>query len=101
MTYPLPLELQNSYLRRTNYPENLVPSGTATHRSKLVSYRKRLDEAESDLCLVDGEDAVDDVFEIGMIDLETGDGKGAIAHDTQKQTLISGRTRQEKHTHSR
>jgi hypothetical protein len=78
MTYTLPLVLQNSYLGSKNYPENLIPSGTATYRSKLISYRKRLDEAEPEFCLVDGRDAVDDIFEIAMIDHETGDGKGAL-----------------------
>ncbi|KAF1851034.1 uncharacterized protein K460DRAFT_328553 [Cucurbitaria berberidis CBS 394.84] len=71
----LPLELQTSYLNSIDYPENLVPSGTATYRSKLISYKKHFDDAESDLCLVHGEDDVDDIFEIPMIDLETGDGK--------------------------
>ncbi|CAO2649450.1 Nn.00g068350.m01.CDS01 [Neocucurbitaria sp. VM-36] len=71
----LPLELQTSYLASDQYPENLIPSGTATYRSKLISYKRRLDDAESDLCLIYGEDDVDDIFEIPMIDLETGDGK--------------------------
>ena len=77
MTYALSVELQNSYLKSSDYPENLIPSGTATYRSKLISYKKRLDEAEADLCLVHGQDDVEEVFEIAMIDLETGDGKGA------------------------
>jgi hypothetical protein len=95
MTYTLPVELQNSYLSRRNYPENLIPSGTPTYKSKLVSYKKRLDEAESDLCLIDGQDAVDDIFEIAMIDLGTSDGKGALPSDIPKycKTLTIRSTR--------
>jgi hypothetical protein len=89
MTYNLPLELQNSYLGRRNYPKNLIPSGTTTYRSKLVSYKKRLEEAESDLCLVEGQDAVDDIFEIVMIDLATGDGKGAFHSDTHRYCIAT------------
>jgi hypothetical protein len=72
----LPLEFQRSYLNRINYPESLVPSSTAIYSSKLKSYRQRLDDAEPDLCLVEGRDNVDDIFEIPIIDLETKDGKG-------------------------
>jgi hypothetical protein len=75
MTLTLPIELQHSYLKSRNYPENLIPGGTATYRSKLASYKKRLDDAESDLCLVEGEDAVDEDFEIPIIDIEDGKGK--------------------------
>jgi hypothetical protein len=82
MTYTLSVQLQHSYLNRGDYPENLIPSGTSTYRSKLVSYKKRLDEAEPDLCLIDGHDAVDDVFEIVMIDLGTGDRKGGHLRNT-------------------
>ena len=70
----LPLDLQASYLRSDLYPENLIPSDTITYPSKLASYRARLDEAGPDLCLIDGEDDVDEDFEIPIIDLETGDG---------------------------
>ena len=76
LTMRLPTDLQNSYLNFKTYPENLRPSSTAIYRSKLVAYRKRLDEAKSDLCLINEEDDVDATFEIPIIDLETGDGKG-------------------------
>lgn len=74
--YPLPIELQNSYRESSRYPENLIPSGIATYNSRLSAYKKRLDDAEVDLCLVPSEDEVDETFEIPMIDLQTGDGKG-------------------------
>ncbi|EUC28208.1 hypothetical protein COCCADRAFT_109750 [Bipolaris zeicola 26-R-13] len=74
--YPLPVELQESYLDSANYPENLIPSGIATYKSKLVSYKERLDDAEVDLCLGSTEDEVEKVFEIPVIDLDTSDGKG-------------------------
>jgi hypothetical protein len=72
----LPLAFQKSYHERLNYPESLIPSGTAIYRSKLKSYRQRLDDAEQELCLIEGKDDVNDIFEIPIIDLETYDGKG-------------------------
>lgn len=74
--YTLPVELQKSYFDCTNYPANLIPSGIATYKSRLISYKKRLDDAESDLCLDLNKDDVERDFEIPMIDLGTGDGKG-------------------------
>jgi hypothetical protein len=74
-TYAWPLELQNSYLQSKNYPENLIPNGILTYRSKLMSYKNLLDEVEPDLCLVDEKDNVDGIFEIPIIDLGTTDGK--------------------------
>ena len=71
----LPPAFQNSYRQRFAYPENLVPSSTAIYTSKLKSFKRRLDIAEPDLCLVEGKDDVEDIFEIPIIDLETGDGK--------------------------
>jgi hypothetical protein len=78
MTCKIPLELQNSYLRSSNFPENLIPSDTAAYTSKLASYKKRLDGAENDLCLIDGQDEVDKIFDIPVIDLNTADGKGIL-----------------------
>jgi hypothetical protein len=72
----LPTAFQKSYHERLIYPESLVPSSTAIYSSKLRSYRYRLDDAEQDLCLVDGKDDVENIFEIPIIDLVTGDGKG-------------------------
>ena len=74
----IPLELQDSYLKSSNFPENLVPSDTATYTSKLASYRKRLDDVENDLCLINGQDQVDKIFDIPVIDLNTADGKGIL-----------------------
>jgi hypothetical protein len=71
----LPLAFQKSYRELLNYPENLIQSGTAIYSSKLKSYRKLLDDAESDLCLVSKKD-VEEFFEIPIIDLETSDGTG-------------------------
>jgi hypothetical protein len=72
----LPLVFQKAYHERLHYPESLISSGTAIYRSKLKSYRQRLDDAEQELCLIEGKDDVDDIFEIPIIDLETCDGKG-------------------------
>jgi hypothetical protein len=74
MTLTLPIKLQYSYLKSRDYPENLIPGGTATYRSKLASYKKRLDDAESSLCLIEGKD-VDEDFEIPIIDFEDGKGE--------------------------
>ncbi|KAH7390459.1 hypothetical protein BKA66DRAFT_568404 [Pyrenochaeta sp. MPI-SDFR-AT-0127] len=71
----LPIELQTSLLKHNDYPENFIPSGTATYRTKLVSYKRRLDDEENDLCLTTRDDDVENIFEIPMIDHETGDGK--------------------------
>ncbi|KAF2477653.1 uncharacterized protein BDR25DRAFT_249788 [Lindgomyces ingoldianus] len=68
-------DFQNSYLNFINYPENLIPKGTTTYRSTLASYKQRLDDCESDLCLVDGEDDIDNDFEIPIRDLCTASGK--------------------------
>jgi hypothetical protein len=75
----LPLELEASYHRLDSYPENLVPSGTAIYRSKLASYRQQLDDNQRNLFLIDGEDDVEDIFEIPILDLETAEGKGQLA----------------------
>jgi hypothetical protein len=72
----LPSTFQKSYCERLAYPESLIPSSTAIYSSKLKSYRSRLDGAEEDLCLVDGQDDVDSIFEVPIIDLATSDGKG-------------------------
>jgi hypothetical protein len=72
----LPPAFQKSYRERLIYPESLIPSSTAIYSSKLKSYRGRLDDAEQELCLIDGKDDVDDMFEIPIIDLATSDGRG-------------------------
>ncbi|KAF2823722.1 hypothetical protein CC86DRAFT_59106 [Ophiobolus disseminans] len=71
----LPPEFQRSYRERLNYPESLVPGNTSIYSSKLKSYRRRLDDAEAELCLIDGKDDVANIFDIPIIDLETHDGK--------------------------
>lgn len=76
MTCQIPAELQKSYLRSSNYPENLIPTDLFSSKSKLVSYRKRLDGVESDLCLLDHQ--VDRHFEIPVIDIGTADKEGNI-----------------------
>jgi hypothetical protein len=83
----LPQELQTSYLHRKSYPANLVPSGTFTYKTKLASYVTRLNEAERDFCLVDSEDAIDDIFEIPIIDIGTADGKGELS-ETRNWSLL-------------
>jgi hypothetical protein len=72
----LSLEFQRSYHDRLNYPYSLIPSSTMIYRTKLKSYVKRLDDVEADLCLIDGKDEVDTVFDVPIIDLETADGEG-------------------------
>jgi hypothetical protein len=72
----LPPRFQASYRDRLSYPESLIPSTTAVYSSKLRSYKNRLDGAEEDLCLVDGTDDVNEIFEVPIIDLDTADGKG-------------------------
>jgi len=74
----LPPEFQKSYRDRLSYPECLIPSNTSIYSSKLKSYRRRLDDAEPELCLIEGKDEVADIFEIPIIDLETQDGKGQL-----------------------
>ncbi|ORX98952.1 hypothetical protein BCR34DRAFT_142252 [Clohesyomyces aquaticus] len=68
-------DFSTSYLHFINYPENLLQSSTNLYRSTLSAYKQRLDSAESDLCLVDGEDDVAGVFEVPIRDLETSTGK--------------------------
>jgi hypothetical protein len=40
---------------------------------------KRLDDAESDLCLIDGKDEVNTIFEVPIRDITTADGTGSSA----------------------
>lgn len=89
-TMTLSSAFQTSYLNSINYPENLIPSGTSTYRSTLLIYKQRLDAAESNLCLVDGEDRIQEDFEIPIRDLQTCSGKGwAVPRDyTNCQYLI-------------
>jgi hypothetical protein len=94
----LPQELQTSYLHCENYPANLIPSGTFTYKSKLASYVTRLDEAERDLCLVDSEDVIDDIFEIPIIDIGTGDGEGKLRNVTNWSSLRMHSIGPKKHT---
>jgi len=82
MNEMLPLALQTSYISRAQYPVNLISSETTTYKDKLQSYRKRLDDAEADLCLVDGEDEVDTIFEVPIIDMSTDDGQGTLVATT-------------------
>lgn len=97
--YTLPLELQKSYLDSANYPENLILSGIATYKSRLTSYKRRLDDAESDLCLAPHKDDVEKDFEVPMIDLGTGDGKRKLSFDLLSTMLrISVRDRRNIHT---
>ncbi|CAN9275664.1 unnamed protein product [Alternaria alternata] len=85
----LPQELQTSYLHRKSYPANLVPSGTFTYKTKLASYVTRLNEAERDFCLVDSEDAIDDIFEIPIIDIGTADGKALVPKNIHSAAKLS------------
>ncbi|CAN9426644.1 unnamed protein product [Alternaria alternata] len=85
----LPQELQTSYLHCENYPANLIPSGTFTYKSKLASYVTRLDEAERDLCLIDSEDVIDDIFEIPIIDIGTGDGEALVSKNIHSAAKLS------------
>ncbi|KAL6708222.1 hypothetical protein ACN47E_003406 [Coniothyrium glycines] len=56
------------------YPENLIRGGTATYSSKLTSYRTRLNDVAPDLCLTNGEDNVENDYEIPVIDMGTANG---------------------------
>jgi hypothetical protein len=69
----MPPALRKSYHFRADYPMNLISSEIATYKDMLLSYRDRLDDAEVDLCLVNDEDEVNDIFEVLMIDMATGD----------------------------
>jgi hypothetical protein len=70
-----PGNFHQSLLKSDNYPENIVPSSTLTYRSTLESYKRRLDNAAPDLCLVEGQDNIAQIFEVPFRDLETDDGK--------------------------
>ncbi|KAL9080572.1 MAG: hypothetical protein Q9157_000714 [Trypethelium eluteriae] len=72
---PLPAELGLSFSNCSDYPANLIVKGTSNHRSTLSSYKKRLDDAESKLCLIPDTDDVDQEFEVHFRDLKTADGK--------------------------
>ena len=72
----LPPTLQDCYLNHAEYPMNLISSETATYKHMLRSYKDRLDEAEADLCLVDEEDTVEEIYEVPIIDMATSDGRG-------------------------
>jgi hypothetical protein len=71
----LPPELQTSYLNVDSYPENILFNGSVIYKRKLVSCRKRLDDAEKGLFLLDGEDDVDNLFEVTIMDHETDENK--------------------------
>lgn len=75
MAMRLPPALEHSYRRLDSYPENLIPSGTAIYRSKLASYRQRLDDEQRELCLNNGEDDVVKDFEVPIVDSDTVEGK--------------------------
>jgi hypothetical protein len=77
MAYEIPAELQESYLKHSNYPENLIPTDVFTSTSKLTSYKTRLNGVEADFCLADHQ--VDGLFRIPVIDIGTADEKGRIA----------------------
>jgi hypothetical protein len=72
----LSTEFQKSYHDRLDYPSSLIPGSTAIYSTKLKSYVKRLDDVEADLCLIDGQDEVNEIFDVPIIDLETADGEG-------------------------
>ncbi|KAH7128546.1 hypothetical protein B0J11DRAFT_578738 [Dendryphion nanum] len=78
----LPSDFQQSIVRAIDYPENLPPRSTSTYRSTLKSYRERLDEAEPDLCLLPGEDDIDNDFEVSFRDLNTATGKDVDKRNT-------------------
>lgn len=95
----LPPEFQKSYHERFRYPESLVPSNTAIYSSKLKSYRQRLDDNESQLCLIDGKDEVANIFEVPIIDLDTHDGKGQLIRcDNSVCWLTSHSSAEAKHS---
>ena len=90
-TLNLPQSFRDSYRRFIDYPENLIPSSTSTYRSTLASYKSRLDDAQSDLCLVEGEDDIENDFEIRIRDLDTASGKGpSIAFNPFHQLTSNG-----------
>jgi hypothetical protein len=76
MACEIPAELQDSYLKCNNYPENLIPTDVFTCKSKLTSYKNRLDGVEADFCLMNHQ--VDGMFRIPVIDIGTANGKGGI-----------------------
>jgi hypothetical protein len=80
---------QESYQKRLQYPQSLVTSSTAIYSSKLKSYRRRIDVAEQELCLIDGQDDVNGIFEIPIIDLETDDGKGLFCEDVSRTISLT------------
>lgn len=51
MALPLPQELKQSFLDYENYPLNIVVKGKDAYRSKLQSWKDKLDERESGLFL--------------------------------------------------
>lgn len=73
----LPPEFQHSYHDRLKYPQSLIPSSTVIYSTKLKSYVKRLDDVESDLCLLDGKDEINSIFEVPIRDIATADGTGS------------------------
>jgi len=68
-------EFHKSLTKSHSYPENLLSTGTTTYLSTRQSYRKRLDETESSLCLVGQDETLKD-FEVPIRDLHTATGKG-------------------------
>lgn len=69
MVYQIPEDLKVSYINSSDYPENLIPSDIFTEKTKLASYRKRLDDVENDFCLMTEKDEVVGAFEIPVIDI--------------------------------
>lgn len=65
---------QTSISKFEAYPENLRDTGINTYRSTLAEYKKRLDDAEMRLCLVNDEEIEND-FEVPIRDLSTTDGR--------------------------
>jgi hypothetical protein len=90
MTCKIPVELQDSYRKSDSYPENLIPSDIFTNKSKLRSYRRRLDDVENDFCLMTKKDEVIGTFEIPVIDIGTADGKGKVIAAIFEEVLNYG-----------
>ena len=67
-SFSLPNDFRTSLVQSSNYPVNLPRKGMTTYRSALEAYKKRLDEIERDLCLVEGRDEIDKDFEKSLVE---------------------------------
>lgn len=68
------LDFVTSWKAHENYPRNLRSYYTYTPSSALKLYKERLDNEEADGLLLGADDAIDDLFQVPIRDLDASSG---------------------------